>query len=188
MGHQFPNCISLQLKNSPILTLQIRFKKNWKPNNQQVFMQVIEYDKKDGHWGEHSLQTTQILKTNNVSCTSRLDNAWCKIFEKHSRTDILICSTWEIQKFHEDQTQGVPRIASDKSNNFFFSSCCVYKHVHITIHTLKKKSNIYFAFLIKFNAHVCDNNFQIILILGAIKNKIIILKNNSIKTIKWKKK
>lgn len=27
MGHQFPNCISLQLKNSPILTLQIRFKK-----------------------------------------------------------------------------------------------------------------------------------------------------------------
>lgn len=141
MGHQFPNCISLQLKNSPILTLQIRFKKNWNPNNQQVFMQVIEYDKKDGHWGERSLQRTQIFKTNTVSCTSRLDNAWCKIFEKHSRTEILICSTWEIQKFHEDQTQAVPRIASDKSNNIFFfklSCTAVYKHVDIAIHTFKK--------------------------------------------------
>lgn len=140
MGHQFPNCISLQLKNSPILTLQIRFEKNWKPNNQQVFMQVIEYDKKDSHWGEHSLQRTQIFKTNNVSCTSRLDNAWCKIFEKHSRTEILICSTWEIQKFHEDQTQkGCPELHQINQTNFF-SSCHVYKHVHITcLCTLEKK-------------------------------------------------
>lgn len=138
MGHQFPNCISLQLKNSPILTLQIRFKKNWNPNNQQVFMQVIEYDKKDGHWRERSLQRTQIFKTNTVSCTSRLDNAWCKIFEKHSRTEILICSTWEIQNFTRTKHKRCPELHQINQTTFFFLSCHVYKHVDIAIHTLKK--------------------------------------------------
>ena len=91
--HPFPNCMGYSFRISNINLKDQIWEKLKTKQPADIYASYWKWQK-DNHQDKPSLQWTQIFKTNNLPCTARLDNACCKIFEKHSRTQILICSTW----------------------------------------------------------------------------------------------